>query len=1307
MLDIQPGAFVGDGYRLISRLGRGAFGEVWKAEAPGGIEVAVKIIVRSLTEKEAQGERQALELTKRLRHGYLLQTHRFWTHEDRLLIVMELADGSVRDRFRECLAQGLSGLPVEELLPYIEQSAQALDYLHENRLLHRDIKPENILRIGKLAKVADFGLAMVLPETVRSVTVNSAGTIPYMAPEVWYGKACAGSDLWSLAVAYVELRLGRLLFGAGNQAEMMFAILNNKPDLVGLHPAEQEVMRQALAKEHADRYASCSDFADALRQALAPLLPVRKTSGVRARVAVPAPSRPVTPPPADRRPEPEGPPVPTPGHRTVAAIETTHSAVAVPTPEAVPAAGEFGTVVVQPEARPREPKPPTREVSLPQGRPTLPPAAPPPAAVPGRPARRDQRKRMGVLVGLLAAGVAAVLGLLAWAVFNRSKPTPESTEAVAALSTRASEREPIATKKAAVHVSVALRSPADLDDDELLAALDKLAEEPPDRAEQLAEQVAVRVDRLPPDRVEAAAQKLDRIESPALRPYAEYIHAALLEKKDRVGAANALVKALAGPDLPPVLLDPARQRRAGRILLAPTQQFRERGTYDRPFAEPADAEQVYRWLSPARPLLAKGQLDDSLAIPLRLDLALAAWNRPNHTAADGQLVLDLAGPLLGARDKLKPADLCPLLLGRAGALGSQTGAAARPALKDYEDALAMTHQLGEGDADAAAVAAVEAVLTPALLLGERLLQQGGAADLKVQVAALAAAAARRITDHRYARWSFKDQALKAIPPDRKAFDLYDRAVALDGTRADYYVGRGSVRAGLPGADLDLVDQDAQDAQQRDSKNPGGFFLAGYVAHLRARAEAEPEKHWSFLIKALAAYDQAQSRAKELPADKDHLTATLLINRSNLCLDLGNGSADPDQRKKYLCQARSEAGQAKDAEGQRYPDEAWAALGNAQEDIAWLLGDVASYKAAVESFGKARDIPTDQRTEAKRLVDLSRVRYRWARYGGGAKDLLGEAEQDLRIALRREADPLTFAKAHDWLALIALERKDATGAEAEFRLAAEKLLDPKAPAAEMARYASAWVTALRGDVNRFPPSDQAAPILAGAIRARIKPGSGGGDRVQDLLDIAWSYEVENKPAEALKRYSEALPADLTRARPADFPLLLASGYLLMARDADLAKEKQPSLETLATQALEVTRTDAASSARRNAALGFAGAVYHQLRIPKDVPGDKSLRWHNDSKRDLTLAIAAAPNDPNCPIWRIALAAELGIDLLYDPNLNDAGKEKVRLQIGEQLDKAERAGWQRLQKPIDDLRKDLTIKKGDTGPRPKEGGTAVDC
>jgi hypothetical protein len=186
---------VSGGYRLVERLNRGAFGDVWRAEAPGGVEVAIKIIFGSVAETQGQRELQALELIKRLRHPFLLPIHAYWQLEDRLLIAMELADGSLRDQARERARQGAGSLPVEDLLRYFREAAEALDFLHDKRVLHRDIKPENILVIAGHAKVADFDLARVVEQTRRLNTSSHCGTPAYAAPEVfWRGKVGAPSD---------------------------------------------------------------------------------------------------------------------------------------------------------------------------------------------------------------------------------------------------------------------------------------------------------------------------------------------------------------------------------------------------------------------------------------------------------------------------------------------------------------------------------------------------------------------------------------------------------------------------------------------------------------------------------------------------------------------------------------------------------------------------------------------------------------------------------------------------------------------------------------------------------------------------------------------------------------------------------------------------------------------------------------------------------------------------------------------------------------------------------------------------------
>lgn len=191
-LDIIPG------YKLLERLGSGGFGEVWKCEVPGGLLNAIKLVRGNFQsadggEIHAQQELEALERIKTIRHPYILSVDRFDIIDGRLMIVMELADGSLWDSFQECRAEGLSGIPRDELLRYLEETAEALDVLNtQYHLQHADIKPQNLFLLYKHIKVADLGLVSDL-EGIQAQMTGAISPV-YAAAEMFDGLVSPFSD---------------------------------------------------------------------------------------------------------------------------------------------------------------------------------------------------------------------------------------------------------------------------------------------------------------------------------------------------------------------------------------------------------------------------------------------------------------------------------------------------------------------------------------------------------------------------------------------------------------------------------------------------------------------------------------------------------------------------------------------------------------------------------------------------------------------------------------------------------------------------------------------------------------------------------------------------------------------------------------------------------------------------------------------------------------------------------------------------------------------------------------------------------
>jgi serine/threonine protein kinase len=252
------------GYVATQRLGAGGYGEVWKVDAPGGLQKAIKIIYGYLTEERATRELKALENIKMVRHPFLLSLERIEVIDGRLMIVTELADMSLVDRFEQCRKENLVGIPREELLNYLQDAADALDYmLHTHSLQHLDVKPENLLLVAGRTKVADFGLVKEIADKTRSLV--GAMTPTYAAPEVFEGKATRTSDQYSLAIVFQEMLTGVLPFAGRTSGQLAAQHANNRPQLGALPHGDRDIIARALSKRAQDRFASCRELINALR----------------------------------------------------------------------------------------------------------------------------------------------------------------------------------------------------------------------------------------------------------------------------------------------------------------------------------------------------------------------------------------------------------------------------------------------------------------------------------------------------------------------------------------------------------------------------------------------------------------------------------------------------------------------------------------------------------------------------------------------------------------------------------------------------------------------------------------------------------------------------------------------------------------------------------------------------------------------------------------------------------------------------------------------------------------------------------
>ena len=255
-------------YRLVRLLGRGGFAEVYLGEQVElGTQAAIKVLHAQLTSKDAERFNAEASTIARLSHPNIVRLLGFATDEGTPFLVLDYAPGGT---LRERHPRG-TPLPLEVILPYVEQACEALHYAHEQKLIHRDVKPENLLlsAAGRVL-LSDFGIATVALSSHSQDTQEALGTITYMAPEQIQGKPRPASDLYALGVIVYEWLTGEPPF-TGSFGEIATQHLFTPPPplrerVPTLSEDVEYVVAMAMAKDPHRRFANALAFATALKE---------------------------------------------------------------------------------------------------------------------------------------------------------------------------------------------------------------------------------------------------------------------------------------------------------------------------------------------------------------------------------------------------------------------------------------------------------------------------------------------------------------------------------------------------------------------------------------------------------------------------------------------------------------------------------------------------------------------------------------------------------------------------------------------------------------------------------------------------------------------------------------------------------------------------------------------------------------------------------------------------------------------------------------------------------------------------------
>jgi tetratricopeptide (TPR) repeat protein len=289
IVDPLIGAIVGERYRIVSRIGVGGMGAVYRAEhTMMRRDLAIKVLLPELGGKEEfarRFEREA-ESASRLAHPNIIAVTDFGrTADGFLFLAMEFLAG---DSLTSLVAQG--PMPRERALNIIRQILRGLDHAHAAGVVHRDLKPDNIMLVERdgqadVVKILDFGIAKVTEPTsggVGGAALTQAGVIfgtpDYLSPEQALGEVVdARADVYAAGVILYEMLAGRRPFESDDKVKIISMHLAHAPPRirdvspsVDVPGALEQVVLQALEKSRENRFATAQAFLQALEDSEAP-----------------------------------------------------------------------------------------------------------------------------------------------------------------------------------------------------------------------------------------------------------------------------------------------------------------------------------------------------------------------------------------------------------------------------------------------------------------------------------------------------------------------------------------------------------------------------------------------------------------------------------------------------------------------------------------------------------------------------------------------------------------------------------------------------------------------------------------------------------------------------------------------------------------------------------------------------------------------------------------------------------------------------------------------------------------------------